>query len=129
MKQLLAVVMAATVAATCLPVFAAPIHVIVRGARPLLPPPAFSYGTSGVWSDYSGAYGDPQSRFYDPAGTIPDWRYHGPLAVDLVLARTLDHNNESILGHILACQAAYPSYSAATNSYAGSHGIPATCYR
>ena len=33
MKQLLAVVMAATVAAACLPVFAAPMHVIVRGAR------------------------------------------------------------------------------------------------
>jgi len=63
------------------------------------------------------------------AKQVSDWRYYGPPAVDLILARTLDHNGESILGHMLRCQASFPSYNAATNSYSDRHGLPQVCYR
>ncbi len=130
MKNLTPALLAVAIAVGCVvPAVAAPMHVIVRGARPLLPPPAFDYAYGGDWNDYSGAYGDPSSRYYDPAGATPDWRYHGPLAVDLVLARTLDHTGESMLGHMLTCQAHFATYNPATNAYYGPHGIPVPCYR
>ena len=115
------------------PAMARPLHVTVRGATPILPPDAYGYGAGygyGASSpeDYD-FYGNPTSRGYDPAGKFPDYRYFGPPAVDLVLARTLDANNESILGHMMRCQATYPSYNTATNFYTGRHGQPMICYR
>jgi hypothetical protein len=108
---------------------AAQSRVIVRGAHPILPP-AYSYSYGGAFADSPGyIWGSPQDRYYDPAGKFPDHRYYGPPAVDLVLARTLDRNRESMLGHMLACQRAFPSYNPATNFYRGRHGQPQVCYR
>jgi hypothetical protein len=123
-----ALVAAACVAAT--PAAAQPPRVIVRGATPILPPApyVFNGNPSYGWYDPSGIYEDPFSRYYDPAGKIPDDRYYGPKAVDLILARTLDRNNESIMGHMLRCQAHYPTYNPATDRYYGAHGIPVPCY-
>jgi len=109
------------------PTQAAPPRVIVRGATPILPDNSFGFG--GAYASPGYFYGNPVDRYYDPVGKFPDWRYFGPPAVDLVLARTLDHNGESMLGHMLRCQASFPSYNAATNSYTGPHGLPQVCYR
>lgn len=114
-------------ALTVAPAQAAP-RIIVRGATPLLPDNSYNYG-----GDYSAGpayfYANPLDPYYDPAGKTPDWRYYGPPAVDLVLARTLDHNGESMLDHMLRCQASFPSYNAATNSYSDRQGLPQICYR
>lgn len=108
---------------------AQPAQVIVRGANPLYVPnyaPTYN-NDSGYWNNYGGFYGDPLSRYYDPAGVIPDWRYHGPKAVDVSLARTLDRNGESMLGHMLTCQARHATYNPASNTFYGRHGIPVRC--
>ena len=116
--------------AAAAPAIAAPAQVIVRGATPILPPSGYGFSPGGDYAnDPAYIYGDPLDRYYDPAGKIPDSRYYGPPAVDLALARTLDNNHESILGHMLHCQASYPTYNPATNFYRGRHGIPQTCYR
>lgn len=110
------------------PVLAAP-HIIVRGATRILPPPAYTYNYYGAdWGDPLDFYGNPLDRYYDPIGKIPDTRYYGPQPVDLVLARTLDRNGESIMSHALKCQAHYPTYNTATNTYYGAHGLPQVCY-
>ena len=114
------------------PAVAQPPHIIVRGATPILPPPAYVYGngySTYDWYDYTGVNGDPFAPYYDPAGHVPDTRYYGPKAVDLVLARTLDRNNESMLRHMLVCQAAFPTYNPASNTYYGRNGIAVPCYR
>ncbi|MEO8882061.1 MAG: hypothetical protein ABI377_01370 [Devosia sp.] len=114
------------------PAVARPPHVIVRGATPILPPPAYVYGngySAYDWYDYTGLNGDPFAPYYDPSGHVPDTRYYGPKAVDLVLGRTLSRNNESMLRHMLVCQAAFPTYSAASNTYYGRNGISVPCYR
>lgn len=110
------------------PAIAGPAHAVVRGAIPLYVPPDALYDNNGGYNDYYGGfYGDPHDRYYDPAGAMPDWRYHGPAAVDLVLARTLDRTGESMLGHIMVCQARHATYSAASNTFFGRNGIPVTC--
>ncbi len=114
-------------AALAAPAFAAPAHVVVHGAYPLYVPPSY-YDSYGADLAGDGFYGDPLSRYYDPAGAIPDTQYYGPPAVDLVLARTLDRTGDSVLGHILKCQARYATYSAASNTYFGRNGIPVACY-
>ncbi|MDR3472515.1 MAG: hypothetical protein P4M09_12620 [Devosia sp.] len=130
MKTKLALCAAALAAAFAIagPAVAGPAHAVVHGAIPLyVPPDAFYDNSTGYGDYYGGFYGNPQDRYYDPAGAMPDWRYHGPAAVDLVLARTLDRTGESILGHILICQARHVSYSAASNTYFGRNGIPVAC--
>jgi hypothetical protein len=120
-----ALLIAAT--ATAGPALAAPLHVIVRGATPLAEPtPGFVFDNDSG-TEY-GFHGDPLNRYYDPTGIIPDTRYYGPPAVDMVLARTLDVRNESILTHMLKCQAHYPSYSVIGNFYIRAGGLPAVCY-
>jgi len=118
------------IAALAAPAFAQT-RVIVRGAHPLNAPPGFSdYGGGGFYGSPEYLYGDnPLDRYYDPAGKIPDSNYYGPPAVDLVLGETLSRNNESMLSHMLRCQAAYRTYNPATNFYFGRHGIPQVCYR
>lgn len=113
------------------PAAAQPPHIIVRGATPILPPPAYVFGNGSAydWYDYTGINDDPFSPYYDPAGRIPDTRYYGPKAVDLTLARTLDRNNESMLRHMLVCQASYSTYNPVSNTYYGRDGIPVPCYR
>jgi len=110
------------------PAMADPARVIVRGANPIYVPdnPVYN-GDDGYWSNYGGFYGDPLSQYYDPAGVVPDWRYHGPAAVDMQLGMTLTRNHESMLGHMLACQARHATYSAASNTFYGRHGIPVAC--
>ncbi|MGN6101482.1 MAG: hypothetical protein ACTHOR_10075 [Devosia sp.] len=130
MKTLTTAVFAAALAAAALatPAFAQPARVIVRGANPIYVPPNVTYnGDDGYWSNYGGFYGDPLNRYYDPAGAMPDWRYYGPPAVDLTLARTLSRTGDSMLTHILKCQARYPTYSAASNTYYRG-GVPVACY-
>jgi hypothetical protein len=127
---LCALALTAGVVSIAAPAMARPLHVIVRGANPILPPEDYGYAPDYYPSNPYWVYGenefDPNFR---PAGKIPDWRYYGPPAVDMVLARTLDINHESILSHMLHCEAAYRSYNAATNFYIGRHGLPTICYR
>lgn len=113
------------------PALAQPARIIVRGATPILPPPAFVYDNNGgYYANPDRVFGeDPNSPFYDHAGKYPDYRYYGPPAVDLVLARTLDRNDESMLTHMMRCQAAFGSFNPATNAYTGRNGIPQVCYR
>jgi hypothetical protein len=112
------------------PADARPLHVIVRGAHPILPPQYYGYTPDYYPSNPYWLYGenefDPDFR---PAGKTPDWHYYGPPAVDLVLARTLDANNETILSHMLNCEASYVTYNAATNFYTTRNGQPRICYR
>jgi hypothetical protein len=115
--------------AMAVPASAAPLHFAVHGAQPLIVLPDSFSNEGADWGDPYGAYGNPLDRYYDPAGKVPFTNYRGAPAVDLVLARTLDRNHESILGHMLTCQARYASYNPATNFYAGRHGIPQICYR
>jgi hypothetical protein len=113
------------------PAEAAP-RVVVRGAYPLVAPSyryGYGYGPGDYTSNPGYIWGNPADRYYDPAGRVPDTRYYGPPAVDMVLARTLTRNNESMLGHMLRCQATYSTYNPATNFYRGSHGVPQVCYR
>jgi hypothetical protein len=119
------------VAAFAAPALAQP-RVIVRGAHPYYTAPVPFSGFSG--SNFAGSsefiWGDhPLNRYYDPAGRFPDHRYFGPPAVDMILARTLSRNNESMLSHMLRCQAAHATYNPATNFYFGPNGIPRVCYR
>lgn len=124
------VVAAATVAAAPALAQSAP-HVIVRGATPIAPPvfgedPDYN---AGYYSSPFYLYGDdPLDRYYDPAGKVGDYTYHGPKPVDLQLAATLSANNESILQHMLRCQALHPTYNSATNDYFGPNGLPVACY-
>lgn len=119
------------------PAIARPLHVIVRGANPIYPPDYYGNGDDygyGYGADWGagplyGFYGYPFERGYWPAGKVPDERYYRPPAVDLVLARTLDRNGESILGHIMHCQASFSTYNAATNFYTARDGQPKICYR
>jgi hypothetical protein len=128
MKTKLAFCAAALLATLAGPAAAAPAHAVIHGGIPIyVPPDAFYDNSGGYGDDFGGFYGNPQDRYYDPAGAMPDWRYHGPAAVDLVLARTLDRNGESMLGHMLHCQARHATYSAASNTYYGRHGIPVSC--
>jgi len=125
-----ALALAAGVVAPITAANARPLHVIVRGATPILPPDYYGYAPDYTGGNPYWMYGE--SEFdpnFTPAGKIPDWRYYGPPAVDMVLARTLDVNHESILSHMLHCQAAYRSYNAATNFYTGRDGLPTICYR
>jgi hypothetical protein len=104
--------------------------VIVRGAHPILPPSYYGYAPGYSQSDPYWMYGESDlDPNFQPAGKVPDWRYYGPPAVDLVLARTLDANGESILSHMLHCEASYPTYNAATNFFTGRDGQPRVCYR
>ena len=131
MKRLFLLV-ALLIAGLAAPALAQTPRAVVRGARPLYvaPPPPVDYGFDYSYYDSPQyIYGDPLDRYYDPAGKVPDDRYYGPPAVDMVLATTLTRNHESILSHILHCQAAYPTYNAATNFYSGRDGIPRVCYR
>jgi len=129
MKRLFLLIALLT-AGLAMPALAQAPHVIVRGAHPYYvePLPFSDYG-GGYYGSPAYLYGDPLDRYYDPAGKIPDERYYGPPAVDLVLARTLTLNNESILSHMLRCQAAYPTYNTATGFYRDRHGIPHTCFK
>jgi hypothetical protein len=117
---------------TTAPAIARPLHIVVRGANPIYPPDYsydYAYGGDAAGDQLYDLYGSPFERGYGPAGKVPDSNYYGPPAVSLVLAGTLDRNGESILGHIMHCQASFPSYNAATNFYSGRHGQPMTCYR
>lgn len=110
------------------PASAQPARVIVHGANPIYVPSSPVYnGDNGYWTNYGGFYGDPLSMYYDPAGVVQDWRYHGPKAVDVRLGMTLSRNGESMLGHMLTCQARHATYSAATDMYYGRGGIPVAC--
>jgi len=110
------------------PALAQPAHVIVRGATPYYVPGGPEYTPDdGYWSNYGGFYGDPMSRYYDPAGVVWDWRYHGPKAIDVSLGRTLDRTGESMLGHMLTCQARHATYNPASNTYYGAHGAALNC--
>lgn len=119
------------IAALAVPAAAQAPRVIVRGAHPLYvePTPFSDYSGGGYYGSPQYLYGDPLDRYYDPAGKIPDYRYFGPPAVDLILARSLTRNNESLLQHMLRCQRTYPTYNPATNFFVGPNGIPQPCYR
>lgn len=134
MKTIYSVLVAAALTlglvSTAIPATAQPPRIFVHGATRILPPPPFtSYRLGADWGDPLDFYGSPVGRYYDPVGKIPDMRYYGPPAVDLVLARTLDRNNESMMSHTLTCQAHYPTYNMVTNTYYGRNGLPQVCYR
>ncbi|HHY51008.1 MAG TPA: BA14K family protein [Alphaproteobacteria bacterium] len=58
------------------------------------------------------------SHFYPPRG-------FSPLNIDRAI--TLNATGDSILEHQLKCQAAYPSYDLASDTYISSNGIPRPC--
>ncbi len=135
MKKLttaLAIVLAAAVGVAAVPALAqsAP-HVIVRGATPIAPPVFGQDPDVGAYYYSSPFYlygDDPLDRYYDPAGKVGDYTYHGPKPVDLQLGATLSANNESLLDHMLRCQARHATYNTATNQYFGPNGLPVACY-
>jgi|GEM_PF-5363854 len=108
---------------------AAPAHAVVHGAIPIYAPPAYDYDDSnlGYGDYYGGFYGNPADRYYDPAGAMPDWRYYGPKPVDLVLGRTLSARGETMLSHMMICQARHATYNPATNMFTTAGGIAYAC--
>ena len=129
MKPIIAVCAAALAAALAIagPASAAPLRVVIH-PTPYYVPPSAVYDTWNGYGDYYGGFfGNPQDRYYDPAGASPDSRYYGPPAVDMMLARTLDRNGETMLGHAEICQARHATYSVASNTFYGHNGIPVVC--
>lgn len=75
---------------------------------------------------------DPWSYNFDPAAAAINASnaiYHRevPPSINWVRAATLDRTGESMLQHQLKCQARYPSYDMASDTYLGAHGIPTDC--
>ncbi|HTJ58230.1 MAG TPA: hypothetical protein VL418_11765 [Devosiaceae bacterium] len=127
-----AAVIAAGTAAATTPAVAQPARIIVRGATPIYvsPPPTLNSPNSStnLLAPNNFLYQDPFGFYYDAPGQVRDERYYGPPAVNLALTATLNRTNQSIMGHIQACQARHPTYSAASNTYYGPNGLPVECY-
>ena len=109
---------------------AQPVEIIV----PYYGPGDASASAPRFFYDDDYVYGDPWNPNFDPAAAAINAlnisRLHPPRggsAFNIDRAITLNATGDSILEHQLRCQAAYPSYDLASDTYLGANGIPRPC--
>lgn len=125
---LAAIAVVAALAGTA-PASAQPLRITVTDPGviepPLLAPPSGRFVRPSTLFDYHLDFG----RNFDPGKAAEDSQFFSrpSPAIHTVRAAVLDRHGESIAEHQLQCQALYPTYEPAGDTYLGPDGIPRYC--
>jgi hypothetical protein len=129
MKSLLSIAVFAAALALVGPAMAQPLTIVVPGGSYFAVPddtPSFNNSPNIYRAPL-----DPAGRF-DPGQAAINAIHHSNFwlrgsSFNYNRMVTLNATGDSLLEHQMKCQAAYPSYDLASDTYIGSHGIPRPC--
>ena len=127
----LSVILATAAAVAATPAFAAPLYITVPGGN-------YVYEGTELPPNGPDVYVFPPPEIgapFDPAGAAANAMQHVPwaqhtrvsLADNANLVRTLARTNDSLAMHWTKCQARYPTYNLADDTYTDGNGLPQNC--
>jgi hypothetical protein len=129
MKALLPVVAIIAGLASVAPVYAQPLDITVYGGSTYYDPtPRYHDDNYVVRTPVTpGGRFDPGQAAINGLIVSHFWSQPGHSTFNVDRAITLNATGDSILEHQLKCQAAYPSYDLASDTYLTRNGIPRPC--